>query len=202
MLFRSDNMDFNTVLIYPDEEYLNLHIPDKEPKKIRSAISALVQSVNGFLAPFERIVNFAVIPRDFSTDHDELTQKGTFKRKNILTNWENAIIPMYAPNQANIESNGKVLSFPNWLLKEMNIVAQDISWSGRYLKIETLNRKCKCQWHDDTLILGEFEYTVSNNSLNLENILLDPSLWLGNSSFSCLAVNLYLVLIEIGRAHV
>ena len=195
-----DNMDFNTVLIYPDEEYLNLHIPDKEPKKIRSAISALVQSVNGFLAPFERIVNFAVIPRDFSTDHDELTQKGTFKRKNILTNWENAIIPMYAPNQANIESNGKVLSFPNWLLKEMNIVAQDISWSGRYLKIETLNRKCKCQWHDDTLILGEFEYTVSNNSLNLENILLDPSLWLGNSSLVIFFGDLFVQLIQYKKS--
>ncbi len=177
-----DNKNFNTVLIYLDEEYLNAHIPGRESLKIRSAISALIQSVNGFLAPFERIINFAVIPRNFSVDHDELTQKGTFKRKNILANWADIIEPMYAPNQVNIESKGKVLSFPNWLLKEMNIVAHDISWSGRYLTIESLNRKCRCQWRDDTLILGKFEYTVSNDNLILENLLLDPGLWLGNSS--------------------
>ena len=177
-----DNMDFNTVLIYPDEEYLNTHIPKREPAKIRSAFSALIQSVNGFLAPYERIINFAVIHRDFSAEHDELTQKGTFKRQNILTNWWTIIKPMYAPNQANIESKGKIISFPNWLLKAMNIVAQDISWSGRYLKIEILSRKCKCQWQDDSLLLGEFVYTVNSKNVDLGSILLDPRLWLGNSA--------------------
>lgn len=177
-----DNKDFNTVLIYPDEEYLNTNIPAREPTKLRAAISALIQSVNGFLAPFERIVNFAIIPRDFNYRNDELTQKRTFKRKNILKNWENVIKPMYAPNQANIESNGRTILFPNWLLKKLNIVAKDITWSGRYLKIDLLGRRCKCLWQDDRLVLGEFEYSVNSNKVDLGVLLLDPRLWLGNSS--------------------
>ena len=45
-------------------------------------------SVNGFLSSFERIVNFSVIDRDFSSEKNELTQKGTFKRNNILKNFQ------------------------------------------------------------------------------------------------------------------
>lgn len=178
-----DNMNFNTVLIYSDPSYLQKHIPDNDPSKIRSTVSALIQSVNGFLAPFERIVNFAVIPRNFSSDHDELTQKGTYKRKNILSNWENIIHPMYAPNHAHLESNGKIIIFPNWLLKELNIVSQDITWTGRNIKIEPSGKLCKCKWKDDQLYLGEYVYRVEKDSLNLESIILDPKLWLGNSSF-------------------
>ena len=179
-----DQMNFNTVLIFLDKEYLKKHIPTRDPAKIRSVISALIQSVNGFLSPFERIVNFGVIPRDFSADKDELTQKGTFKRKNILENWVDIIKPMYAPDQTNIEYKGKVISFPNWLLKTMNFVSQDISWSGRYLKNETLGLKCKCQWQNETLVLGEFEYQVSSNNLDLGKILIDPILWLGNNELA------------------
>jgi len=179
-----DQMNFNTVLIFPDEEYLNKHVPSREPAIIRSIISALIQSVNGFLSPFERIVNFGVIPRDFSSDKDELTQKGTFKRKNILKNWADIIEPMYAPNQTNIEYKGKVVSFPNWLLKTMNIVSQNISWNGRYLKNDTLGLKCKCQWQNETLVLGEFEYQINSNKIDLGKILMDPVLWLGNNDLS------------------
>lgn len=179
-----DQMNFNTVLIYPDEEYLKKHVPSREPATIRSIISALIQSVNGFLSPFERIVNFGVIPRDFSTEKDELTQKGTFKRKNILKNWADIIQPMYAPNQTNIECKGKVVSFPNWLLKTMNIVSQDISWNGRYLKNDTLKLKCKCQWQNEALVLGEFEYKINSNKIDLGKILMDPVLWLGNNDLS------------------
>ncbi|MBC8322973.1 MAG: GNAT family N-acetyltransferase [Candidatus Marinimicrobia bacterium] len=179
-----DQMNFNTVLIYPDEEYLKKHIPSREPTKIRAVVSALIQSVNGFLSPFERIVNFGVIPRDFSADKDELTQKGTFKRNNILENWADIIKPMYAPNQTNIKYKGKMISFPNWLVKTMNIVSQDISWSGRYLKNDTLGLKCKCQWQNETLVLGEFKYQVSSNNVDLGKILMDPVLWLGNNDLT------------------
>jgi len=179
-----DNMDFNTVLIFPDEDYLNFHIPEKEPAKIKSAISALIQSVNGFLAPYERIINFGIISRDFNAEYDELTQKGTFKRQNILANWDAVIKPMYAPNHADMHHKGKSVSFPNWLLKEMKIAAHDISWSGRYLRIETLDRKCRCQWENDTLLLGEFEYSVRNDNIDMGRILMDPNIWLGNSDLA------------------
>ena len=44
----------------------------------------MILSVNSFLSPYERIVNYVVINRDFSNELNELTSKNTFKRKNIL----------------------------------------------------------------------------------------------------------------------
>ena len=58
---------------------------------MREIFSAMLISVNGFLSAFERIVNFSVIDRDFSSEKNELTQKGTFKRNNILKNFSNTI---------------------------------------------------------------------------------------------------------------
>ncbi|GIS73068.1 MAG: hypothetical protein CM1200mP10_26450 [Candidatus Neomarinimicrobiota bacterium] len=53
--------------------------------------------MNSFLAPFERVINFAIIKRDFNSD-DELTQKGAYKRKQILKNFHEIINPMYEKN--------------------------------------------------------------------------------------------------------
>ena len=73
-----DGLEFNTLLIYPDSGTLPMDISNASLITIRDYYSSLVQSVNSFLAPFERVVNFAIVKRDFNPD-DELTQKGTYK---------------------------------------------------------------------------------------------------------------------------
>ena len=195
-----DRMDFNTVLIYPNREYLDAHFPEREPDKIRSSIGALIQSINGFLARYERMVNFAIIHRNFTIEKDELTQKGTYKRKNILDRWSDIIQPMYLANQTELDSNGKCISFPNWFFKKLKIIPQDISWSGRYLKIKSLNKKCKCIWQNDIFCLGDFIYTVDSDSLNIEHILLDPRLWLGNQQLVEFAENIVFQLIHFKKS--
>ncbi|GIS70912.1 MAG: hypothetical protein CM1200mP10_04890 [Candidatus Neomarinimicrobiota bacterium] len=78
-----DGLEFNTLLIYSEPDSLPMDISNASLVTIREYYSSLVQSVNSFLAPFERVINFAIIKRDFNPD-DELTQKGTYKRKQIL----------------------------------------------------------------------------------------------------------------------
>ena len=39
----------------------------------------MIISVNSFLSPFERIINYVIIHRDFSLEKNELTNKGSIK---------------------------------------------------------------------------------------------------------------------------
>jgi GNAT superfamily N-acetyltransferase len=197
-----DRMDFNTVLIYPNSEYLDAHFPERNPDNIRSSIGALIQSINGFLSRYERIVNFAIIPRNFTIENDELTQKGTYKRKNILDRWSDIIQPMYSATQTELDSKGKRISFPNWFFKKLKISPQDISWSGRYLKIMSLNIRCKCTWHNDSLCLGNFIYKVDCDNLNIEHILLDPRLWVGNQQLVEFSGNIVFQLIHFKKSNI
>ena len=99
-----DGLEFNTLLVYPDYESLPIEFSKENIISIREYYSSLVQSVNSFLAPFERVINFAIIKRNFIKD-EELTQKGTFKRKIIIKNFEEIISPMYQKNYVTLSYN-------------------------------------------------------------------------------------------------
>ena len=71
-----DGREYNTVLIYPNKENPDFNFSEMNENQIREIFSAMLISVNGFLSAFERIVNFSVIDRDFSSEKNELTQKG------------------------------------------------------------------------------------------------------------------------------
>ena len=89
-----DGKAYNTVLLYPDKEWVKTLEHEKD-FNLQEYYSSLLQSVNSFLASYERIVNFAIIDRNFSTEKGELTPKKTFKRKTILSNFSEYISPMY-----------------------------------------------------------------------------------------------------------
>ena len=61
-----DGREFNTVLIWPNHENSLIDFQIKSEQEIRDLYSAMILSVNNFLSPYERIVNFAIIDRDFS----------------------------------------------------------------------------------------------------------------------------------------
>ena len=90
-----DGKEFNTVLIYPDLRNDIINLENMSQKEIRTYFSSLVFSVNSFLPSYERIVNYAIIQRDFVKDKNEITSKNTFKRKKILENFSDIIDPMY-----------------------------------------------------------------------------------------------------------
>ena len=71
--------------------------------KVIVCLYVLKINVN-FCFVFERVINFAIINRKFIQD-EELTQKGTFKRKIIIKNFEEIISPMYQKNYATLSYN-------------------------------------------------------------------------------------------------
>ena len=90
-----DHRAYNTALIYANPEDEALDLEALSPEDLKSHFRSLVVSANSFLAPFERIVDFAVIDRDFDAEQGELTAKGTFRRKTIERTFADEIRLLY-----------------------------------------------------------------------------------------------------------
>ena len=178
-----DGLEFNTLLIYPDYDTLPIEFSKENISSIREYYSSLVQSVNSFLTPYERVINFAIIKRSFIND-EELTQKGTYKRKIIIKNFDAIISPMYKKNYATLSYNEFQIYIPNWLLREKGVSRNDIYWDGSILSIRNNKNNIKIQWNDNSLIIGNFTYNTNDNIIDLQSILICPELWLGNNSFT------------------
>ncbi|MCU0345060.1 MAG: AMP-binding protein, partial [Ignavibacterium sp.] len=76
-----DHRPFNTVLIFPDLDSENSPLKTMDEQQRQEYFSTVIVSVNNFLAPFERILDFRIITRAFDDANGELTPKGTYKRR-------------------------------------------------------------------------------------------------------------------------
>ena len=179
-----DGREFNTVLIWPNHENLLVDLITISEKEIRDLYSAMILSVNNFLSPFERIVNFAIIDRDFSESEGELTPKKTFKRKKVLTNFSRIIEPMYERNYVPIHKGSKEIRIPNWLLREIGALRTDINWDNQFITVRGQSNKLRLKWDKTSIQLGDFIYRIKLNVLDLGSVIESPNLWLGNDAFT------------------
>ena len=74
------------------------------------------------------ILNLSKIQTMFDKKKNELTQKGTFKRNNILKNFESEIKIMYKKNYISLRNQNKEVRMPNWLIREIGTVKSNIKW--------------------------------------------------------------------------
>ncbi|NOZ04227.1 MAG: GNAT family N-acetyltransferase [FCB group bacterium] len=177
-----DGREYNTLLIYPDFKNTPVEFKKGNEQAIRDYFSSLVQSVNSFLAPYERIVNFALIQRDFSTEYGELTPKKTYKRKVILKNFASIIEPMYAKDYISLVYNDYEIQLPNWFLREKGIIRSDITWDGREIRIRNHPDKLPLHWNGETVLVGDYRYSCPQGALDIQALLMSPELWLGNQT--------------------
>ncbi len=177
-----DGKEFNTVLIYPEMKNEIIDLNDMSSKQIRTYYSSLVFSINTFLPPYERIVNYALIKRDFDKSKDEITAKNTYKRKNILKNFSDVIDPMYEKSHISLIRSNYEIRVPNWLMREKSLTRRDISWDGKMIKEYGLKEGLKLKWSKNLLIIGDFTYYTKDSIIDLEKLFRDPSLWIGNKS--------------------
>jgi long-subunit acyl-CoA synthetase (AMP-forming)/GNAT superfamily N-acetyltransferase len=122
-----DHREYNTALIVPNPEATNIDLQALSERERRDHFRSLVVSVNQFLAPFERIVDFAVLDRDFDEDRGELTPKGTFRRRAIVDNFEHTISELYRRARMRLETPGVTVEMPNWLYQSLGLTAGDIA---------------------------------------------------------------------------
>ena len=179
-----DGKEFNTVLLYPDHENASINLNQSKEDEVRDLFSSMILSVNSFLSPFERIINYVIVNRNFSENKGEITPKGTFIRKKILENFKDIISPLYEKNYSALHSRNKELRIPNWLLREIGTLKSNLNWDGNLLSIKDQSRSLTLQWSDSKITLGDFKYDIQTDILDLGELIQSPDLWLGNFQFS------------------
>ncbi len=185
-----DHRAFNTVLIYPNPEIANtLFYEMTDEQKLEYYASSIV-TINKFLAPFERILDFRLIKRPFSAENGELTPKGTFKRRVIENNFKEEIDSMYTKTSMELKVDIYEIKIPNWFLREKGCLSRDIEYSDNRLRIPEQNSSLLIQSMDNNgIIIGSYHYKTFSKKIDFQTLLTNPSLWLGNEELVSFAGN-------------
>ena len=174
-----DHRAYNTALIYPNQEDEALDPEALSPEELKSHFRSLVVSANSFLAPFERIVDFAVINRDFDAEKGELTAKGTFRRKTIERTFADEIRLLYRRRRLTV--GGVDVIVPNWLFQVLGITTQELRIGDDALFLSSLEKSLTIRDEGEGVVrIGSAFYKPGSNAINLGHLLSSPTLWVGN----------------------
>jgi long-subunit acyl-CoA synthetase (AMP-forming) len=175
-----DGRPFNTLLVYPDYDCEDIDFRKMSDIEIREYFGSVIVSVNRFLAGFERIVDFTIIDRDFEADRDELTPKGTFRRKVIEKNFTDVIEPMYQQEYKTVETANLKIIIPRWLFRDLNISGEEVQYKNGNLYFTKKGSPLTIRETRTGTRIGNFIYNLANGTLDLSLLLKNPALWLGN----------------------
>ncbi len=178
-----DHRPFNTLLIYPNYDEMKDFYGKMTKEQKREYFSSIIVTVNNFIAPFERIVDFRIINRGFSLEYGELTPKGTYKRRIIEKNFADVIETMYEQTHTNIVIDKIEIKVPNWFLREKGSLSSDVIAENGKLMLPKLKRELVVKVTDKEkqyVRIGSYVYRLNNNQLDLQPLLTNASLWLGN----------------------
>ncbi len=174
-----DHRDYNTALLYPEPRYSEAHLKGLSHLEVKSHYRSLVVSVNKFLAPYERIVDFTIIDRDLDPEKGELTPKLTPRRRVVERTFAEVIRLLY--RRTDLQVGSVALTFPNWVFQALGLTAEDIEVlegritlpsSGASLSVRKVSG-------NETQV-GSCLYRHPPGPLNLGALLSTPRLWLGN----------------------
>lgn len=176
-----DHREHNTALIWPNLDDAEIDLASLSPEELRAHFRSLVVSANSFLAPYERIVDFAIIPRPFSAERGELTPKNTFRRKAVERNFADTIRGLYRGTSLIVA--GVEVAVPSWLIQAMGVTAQDVAVVAGALQLSGSGRRLEVERQPDgSLRVGPVAYRAERRSLDLGVLLSVPALWLGNEA--------------------
>ncbi|PJA74057.1 hypothetical protein CO151_11865 [bacterium CG_4_9_14_3_um_filter_65_15] len=182
-----DGRAYNTLLIVPEPaDDILQSLQDEEGR--RHYFQHIIAASNSALSPWERVVNFAILDRDFSADHGELTPKGSLRRKTIETNFASAIGDMYRSNDRILECNGLRVRIPRWFFRDLGLLEDAITTDGPRL-INTGNGQTLpiAQAGGTRVRIGDLGYDLGGDGgtpplIDLGLFVRHPLLWIANPS--------------------
>ena len=177
-----DGREYNTLLLWPDLGFGPPALTEMSPETLRDYLNGIVVTVNGFLAPFERVLDFALLPRPLDLEHEELTPKGTFRRKVVEEHFADLIEEMYRGRAARMTVGPLEVRIPHWWLREIGLTLGDLSADAEGLLLPRLGRRLPLEWSSvhGWFRCGDLWYEGPGPRIDLEKILRAPTLWLGN----------------------
>ncbi len=178
-----DARPFNVLLIEPDRGDTVVK-SQSNVDNLRTYFHQIVQTANNDVAPYERVVNFSVLTRNFSEEKKELTPKGSFNRKNIEKNFSETIKKLYQSDKISFFVNGLEVRIPRWFYRDLGILEDDIYYKNNYFFIKPSGKKLYFKpVSESRCIIGDFSYKIKHKQLNLGRLALQPLLWMGNAQF-------------------
>jgi long-chain acyl-CoA synthetase len=181
-----DGKPYNVLFIVPDPGDPVLKA-SKSKEQQHEYFHQIVTSANQDLAPYERIINFTVLDRDFDIQKHEITSKGTFNRKNIERNFSSHIEELYRSNYIEMTFESLHITIPRWFFRDLSILEDEIQIRSQGL----LNRNSDeilriCAGTDPHHVrIGDLEYTIKDSVIDLGLFTRQPRLWIGNPAIVC-----------------
>ncbi len=178
-----DGRDFNVLLIVPDAQDTILQSSPYSPAA-SEYFQQIIAAANEDLAPFERVVNFAVLDRDFDPELGELTAKGSLQRRVIEEHFSAVIDRLYQRDFVAIEHGELRARIPRWLFRDLGILETDIvdHPDGLCNRRSDAVLPLASQPGSDTVRIGDLEYRIAGDVVDLGLFARQPLLWVGNPS--------------------
>ncbi len=182
-----DHRSYNTVLIFPNNEAGNNQLSKFDDIQKTEYFSSVIVTVNNFLAPFERILDFKLTEREFSLQNGELTPKGTYKRRVIENNFADLIETMYQKPYISIHTRSTEIRMPNWFLREKGSLSSDIISKDEGIAIPKLKLSLNIEEVDSEerlFKIGSYIYKINSRYIDFQPLLINPLFWLGNKKLT------------------
>ncbi len=174
-----DGRPYNVLLIVPDYESTVL----KQTKNIEEYFHKIITVANKDVAPYERVVNFAILDRPFSVEKGEFTPKGSFNRKVIEKNFSDIIEKLYKSNTIILDHEKLHIKIPRWFFRDLGILETDIKVFKHGLYNQRSDKKLiiKNLKKENLVLIGDLVYYIEGNTIDLGLIARQPKLWLANT---------------------
>ncbi len=176
-----DHRSANVLLIVPDPgDPVLRDAPDEESR--REYFHQIVAAANESLAPYERVVNYALLERDFDPARGELTPKGSYRRKRIEENFAGTIEALYRQPWVELPLDGVRVRVPRWFFRDLGILEDDLVAEGEGLRDRRrgLRLTLRREPEEPLLRVGDLDYAVRGEVLDLGTFTRQPRLWIGN----------------------
>lgn len=176
-----DARPYNVLLIVPDtNDPVLKSIGDKENKM--EYFHQIIAAANKDLAPYERVINFSVLHRDFNIDKGELTPKGSFNRKKIEVNFAESINALYQSNVIFLKIKKLNIHIPRWFFRDLGVLEGDIIVKGSGLFNKQSNQELVVKRIVNTtkIRVGDLIYNIKGDTVDLGLFTRQPRLWIGN----------------------
>jgi len=176
-----DGKAYNTLLIVPDHGDPIFEDPQLKTNP-RQYYQKIISEANHSLAPYERVVNFAILDRNFSIEFGELTPKGSYNRKTIEKNFEDIIAPLYESDIIELNYKNIIVLIPRWVYRDLSILEDDIvAFEYGLINRETSLALNISNISDNRWQVGDLNYDISGKVIDLGTFALQPRLWVGNA---------------------
>ncbi len=182
-----DGREFVTLLIRPNFGCSEVALAAMSNEARHEYFRGLVVSCNHFLAPFERVVNFALIDRDFSAEQGEITSKGSVRRSAVQEHFSDRIERMYAASAVKRFVGGLNVSIPIAFLQHLGVTETDAQASDDGLVFPALAKRLRIQRDEADagfVWIGNCRYHAPASLINLDDWLRLPELWIGNAELT------------------